>query len=165
MRRHIVTVVGAGRSATEADTKMARILGGLIAQHGWVLLSGGTALGIMDAVNQGASEAGGLTIGIIAQADDSKMSKYVDLPIFTGMLSGRNIINALSGEVMIACGVAPGTLSEIALALRADKDVVFISKESDDKAFIKKVGGEKVHLVDGPEEAVSLVEKLLETEQ
>jgi hypothetical protein len=49
-------------------------------------------------------EAGGTTIGIIPADNMSDVSPYVDIPILTGMGSGRNNINALSASVMIAIG-------------------------------------------------------------
>jgi uncharacterized protein (TIGR00725 family) len=165
MRKPVIGVMGAGRGATEADKALAEELGRLVAGKGWVLLSGGTALGVMDASCRGAQEAGGLVVGVIAQSDDSKMSKYVDVPIFTGMLTGRNFINALSGDVMIACGtMVSGTLSEVALALRAGKHVVLVSDEDDTKMFLQRLGGERLHPVDSPAKAVDEVARLLETD-
>lgn len=162
MRRPVIGVMGAGRNATAADCEIAHELGGLIAQKGWVLLSGGTALGAMDASCQGAQEAGGLVVGVIAQTDDKKMSKYVDVPIFTGMLTGRNFINALSGDVMVACGtMAAGMLSEVAMALRSGKHVVLLAFEADARAFLQRLGGEQVHVADSPAAAVAVAERLL----
>jgi uncharacterized protein (TIGR00725 family) len=158
----MIGVMGAGRNATAADCDEARELGGLIARKGWVLLSGGTALGVMDASCRGAQEAGGLVVSVTAQADDSKMSKYVDVPVFTGMLTGRNFINALSSDVMIACGtMVTGTLSEVAMALRSGKQVVLLSHEEDTSSFLQRLGGDLVHVVDSPEGAVAEVERLL----
>lgn len=162
MRKPMIGVMGAGRNATVADCEEARELGKLIAGKGWVLLSGGTALGVMDASCQGASEAGGLVVAVVAQSDDSKMSRYVDVPIFTGMLTGRNFINALSSDVMIACGtMVPGTLSEIALALRAGRQVVLLSHEDDTKDFLSRIASEQVHIATSTSGAISEVERLL----
>jgi uncharacterized protein (TIGR00725 family) len=162
MRRPVIGVVGTGRNAKPADCDEARELGKLIAGRDWVLLSGGTALGAMDAACQGAQESGGLVVGVIAQADDSKMSKYVDVPIFTGMMGGRNFINALSSDVMIACAtMSTGTLSEIAHALRFGKQVVLLSHEADTRDFLQRLGGQQMHLVDSPAAAVAEVERLL----
>lgn len=165
MRKPLIGVMGSGRKATPDDCTEARELGKLIAGKGWVLLSGGTALGVMDASCQGAQEAGGLVVGVIAQSDDSRMSKYVDVPIFTGMLTGRNFINALSSDVMIVCGpMVPGTLSELALAMRAGKQIVLLSGEVDTKEFLQRIGGRQIHLVDSPAAAVTEVERLLATD-
>jgi uncharacterized protein (TIGR00725 family) len=166
MRRPLIGVMGAGRNATEDDCELGRQLGSLVAGKGWVLLSGGTALGVMDASCKAASDAGGLVVGVIAQSDDRKMSKYVDVPIFTGMLTGRNFINCLTSDVMIACGtMAAGTLSEVAMSLRADKDVILLGCEEDTQTFLKRLGGDKVHVVDSPEDAIAVANELLKLDR
>ena len=50
----------------------------------------------------------------------------VTVPIVTGMGSARNAINVLSSHGIIACGLGLGTVSEIALALKAEKPVVIM---------------------------------------
>jgi uncharacterized protein (TIGR00725 family) len=166
MRRPLIGVMGAGRNASPRDCDLGRQLGTLVAENGWVLLSGGTALGVMDASCKAASEAGGLVVGVIAQSDDRMMSKYVDVPIFTAMLTGRNFINVLSSDVMIACGtMAKGTLSEVAMSLRADKDVVLVGCEDDTTAFLKRLGGDKVHVENTPVAAIARVHTLLEMDR
>ena len=52
------------------------------------------------------------------------MSQYVDIPILTGMGNARNIINVLTSKIIIAIGEGPGTLSEVALALKTGKPVI-----------------------------------------
>jgi len=47
------------------------------------------------------------------------MSEYTNIPIITGMGNARNIINMLSSRVVIAISEGLGTISEIALALKA----------------------------------------------
>ena len=63
--------------------------------------------------------AGGLTIGVLPGVDPGEVSAAIDVPIVTGMGSGRDNINALSGDVMLAVGIGPGTAAEISLALKA----------------------------------------------
>jgi hypothetical protein len=46
-----------------------------------------------------------------------KFSEYVDIPIITNMRSGRNYINALSSNLVIACGIDKETISKILLSL------------------------------------------------
>lgn len=59
------------------------------------------------------------------------MSEAVDIAIVTGMGDARNAINVLSSQVIIACGGGAGTLSEIALAVKAGKPVILLqSSES-----------------------------------
>lgn len=63
--------------------------------------------------------AGGLTIGVLPGIDAGEVSSAIDVPIVTGMGSGRDNINALSGDIMLAVGMGPGTAAEISLALKA----------------------------------------------
>jgi uncharacterized protein (TIGR00725 family) len=53
-------------------------LGTLIAQEGWVLLTGGKNVGVMDAVSRGVKAAKGLTVGILSNTDDRGLSDAVD---------------------------------------------------------------------------------------
>jgi uncharacterized protein (TIGR00725 family) len=125
MRRHVVGVMGGGEADPE-QLALAYELGRLVAESGWVLLNGGRASGIMDASARGAHEAGGLTIGVLPDDHDGRASRHLDVAIRTGMGSARNAINVLSSDVVIACTGGAGTLSEIALALKAGRPVIVL---------------------------------------
>lgn len=161
MRKIIIGVMGPGNGASEKECGEAYELGRLIAREGWTVLSGGLAVGVMDAVSRGASEAGGLTIGILPMDDRDGMSPAVDIPIVTGMGSARNNINALSSDVVIACGISPGTASEVALAIKADKPVIFLSDDEDCKKFFQNLGGKKIRWAKDPEQAIGIAKKNL----
>ena len=127
-RKKIVAVVGPGDGASAADIALGRELGKLIAERGWILLSGGRAVGVMDAVNKGAKAAGGLTVGVIPSTRDA-ISEAVDIAMVTDMGGARNNIIVLSSDVVISCGVGgAGTASEVALALKAKKHVVLLGE-------------------------------------
>lgn len=119
----IVGVMGGG-SVQLHDAQAAYHLGRLIAQKGWVLLNGGRNAGIMAASAKGARENGGITVGILPDADASLAAKHIQIPICTGMGSARNTINVLSSDIVVACVGSAGTLSEIALALKHGKHVI-----------------------------------------
>lgn len=125
-RKTIIGVIG-GAAASQHDLDLAYQLGRLIAENGWVLLNGGRAAGIMDAAARGAHEAGGLTVGVLPTPDHGGMSAYIDVPILTGMGSGRNVINVLSSDVVVACAGGAGTISEIALALKSRRPVILLN--------------------------------------
>ncbi len=108
MRRIIIGVMGRGENATANDLQNAYILGQLIAKQGWVLLTGGRNVGVMDAVSKGAKSADGLTIGILPGENQDGMSSWVDIAIFTDMGNSRNNINVLTSDVVIACGMGAG---------------------------------------------------------
>jgi uncharacterized protein (TIGR00725 family) len=78
----------------------------------------------MEAVCRGASEAGGTTVGILPGPARDAANRHVGVAVATGLGEARNAIVARTADVVIAVGGAYGTLSEIALALRAGKRVV-----------------------------------------
>ncbi|WP_373499059.1 TIGR00725 family protein [Desulfococcus sp.] len=121
----IVGVMGGG-AADEETMEKARELGERIALEGWVLLTGGRHAGVMAASARGAREAGGLVVGILPDDHWGRVSPYVTIPILTGMGDARNIINVLSSHVVVACPGGPGTISEIALALKAGRPVILM---------------------------------------
>jgi len=125
MRRICIGVMG-GAASDEATAANARELGRLIAANGWVLISGGRPTGVMQASVAGAHEAGGLTVGVLYDEDRALAAEGLDIVIPTGMGAGRNIINVLSSDVVVACRGTGGTLSEIALALRFGRPVVLL---------------------------------------
>ncbi len=161
MRKPVVGVMGPGKEATEKDKKNAFEVGKLIAEKGWVLLSGGMKKGLMDAVNKGAKSAGGLTVGIIATKSRDDASDAVDIPIITNIASARNYINALSSDVMIICGMSPGTASEAAMALREDIDVILLTDNKEGDVFFKNMKPDHCFIVKTPQEAIIQTEKLL----
>ncbi|MEM1311684.1 MAG: hypothetical protein AAGF98_19650, partial [Cyanobacteria bacterium P01_H01_bin.153] len=54
-------------------------------------------------------------------------SSAVDIPILTGLGQGRNVINVLSSRVVIACGYGPGTLAEMALAIKLGRPLILLN--------------------------------------
>jgi uncharacterized protein (TIGR00725 family) len=122
----IIGVMGGGRVSSRAVAE-AYELGMLIARQGWILLNGGRNVGVMEASARGAAEHGGLTVGILPDADRSRMADSIHIPICTGLGSARNAINVLSSDVVVACAGGPGTISEIALALKHEKPVITLN--------------------------------------
>ena len=125
MRKTVIGVMG-GSVADEATAAAARELGRLIAENGWVLVSGGRPTGVMQASVTGAREAGGLTVGVLFDDDHELAAEGLDIVIPTGMGAARNIINVLASDVVVACRGTGGTLSEIAMALRFERPVVLL---------------------------------------
>lgn len=79
---------------------------------------------MMEAACRGARAEGGTTIGILPGLDRSAANPYVSVAIATGLGEARNALVARAADSLIAVGGAYGTLSEIALALKAGKRVV-----------------------------------------
>jgi uncharacterized protein (TIGR00725 family) len=162
-RPHIVAVIGAGEGCRPGDRDLALELGERIAREGWIVLSGGRNAGVMAAANEGAKRVGGsLTVGILPGEDPSDVPPSVDIPILTGLGSARNNVIVLTGEIVIACGVAgSGTASEIALALKAGKRVILLAPERAAQALFETLGGSDVATASSVEEAIALARNWL----
>ena len=79
-------------------------LGRLIAQEGWVVLTGGRDCGVTDAASRGAKAVGGsITVGVLPDGHRSEAtSDAADIAIFTGMGDARNAINVQSSDVNLS---------------------------------------------------------------
>jgi len=161
LRKIIVGVMGPGDKATASDLKNAYELGQLIAQQGWVLLTGGRNVGVMDAAGMGAKAANGLTIGILPADNTNAISEAVDVAIITDIGNARNNINVLSSNVVIACGMGAGTASEIALALKGNKKVILLNDDEESQRFFKKLSSQNIYIVNSPSEGIRIAEKIL----
>lgn len=160
MRKIVIGVMGPGK-ASQTEQDHAYELGRLIAQNHWVLLTGGRNVGVMQAANRGAKAANGLTVGILPTADAAGLADGVDLAIFTDMGSGRNNINVLSCDVVIACGMGVGTASEVALALKANKPVVLLHDDWETQRFFVSLSPASVFIAPSPQNAIAFVQDLL----
>lgn len=161
MAKTIIGVMGPGDGASETEIKSATELGKQIAGEGWVLLTGGRNVGVMEAASKGAQEAGGLTVDILPTEDQQQMSAYVDIPICTGMGSARNNINVLSSDVVIACGSGAGTSSEIMLAIKAGKPLVLLHPSDTLLALIDELSQPNPIVAKTPEQVIKHVKKLV----
>lgn len=152
--------MGGGTVPDEVEA-MAEAIGAAIAEAGWVLLNGGRAVGVMDASARGATQAGGLTVGILPDRGHGRgqTSEHVQIPIYTGLGDARNAVNVLSSDVVVALPGGPGTLSEVALALKARKHVVLVAWE--DSGLLERMGGDHVHVADDVDAAMGLLEDLV----
>ena len=124
--RPIIGVMGAS-ACGPSIRELAFDVGARIAERGAILLCGGLS-GVMEAAARGAKQRGGLTLGILPGRgpDDCPPNSYIDIPIYTGMGDARNVVNILSSDALIAVAGGPGTLSEVALALKAGKPLVLL---------------------------------------
>jgi uncharacterized protein (TIGR00725 family) len=119
----ILAVFGPADATPDEEAVAARV-GAAAAGSGWVVLTGGGS-GVMEAACRGAVEAGGVTVGILptARAENGYPNPWVKISVFTGAGSARNAFNVLSSTLCVAIGGGPGTLSEIALALKTGTPV------------------------------------------
>ena len=117
-----MAVVGPSEGSADELAGAADVGRGL-AQRGAVVVCGGLG-GAMEAACRGAKEAGGTTLGILPGTDRRDANPYVDVAVATGLAEGRNALVVRTADAVVAVGGAYGTLSEIALALRAGMPVV-----------------------------------------
>jgi uncharacterized protein (TIGR00725 family) len=124
--RTFIAVVGAGAgSCGDQVARIAEAVGREIAKAGGVLVCGGLG-GVMEAACRGASQQGGLTIGILPTNSRDSANAYVKVAIATGLGEARNALITRTADAVIAIGGEFGTLSEIGLALKMGKPVVGI---------------------------------------
>ena len=121
MRAH-VAVVGGG-SASAEEERAAEDVGRGLAEAGAIVVCGGLG-GVMEAACRGAKAGGGTTVGILPGASRQEANPYVDVAIPTGLGELRNGLVVRAADALVAVGGEFGTLSEIALALKARKPVV-----------------------------------------
>jgi uncharacterized protein (TIGR00725 family) len=155
--------MGAGEPRP-ATLEAARRLGRLVAEAGWIVLTGGRPAGVMEAAGAGAkSVPGSITLGILPGGPDEPVSEEVDIAVFTGVGEARNAINVLSSDAVVACGVeGPGTASEVALALRLDRPTILLAPSPEAAAFFRTIqGAGRLYQVETSEAAVELIERRL----
>jgi uncharacterized protein (TIGR00725 family) len=115
-------VAGPGDASAQVAAA-AEAVGRGLAGRGAVVVCGGLG-GAMEAACRGAKAAGGVTVGLLPGGDREAANPFVDVAVATGLGEGRNVLVVRAADVVIAVGGGHGTLSEIALALRAGKRVV-----------------------------------------
>lgn len=120
-----MAVIGPGEGGAARQLEAAEQVGRLLAEAGAVVVCGGLG-GAMEAACRGARSADGMTIGILPGSNRHDANPYVQFALPTGLGEGRNALVVRAADAVIAVGGGYGTLSEIALALRARKPVVGI---------------------------------------
>ncbi|MFA4915220.1 MAG: LOG family protein [Syntrophales bacterium] len=156
----IIGVMGSHHEESPDVMEDARRLGKGIARRGYILLTGGGP-GVMRAACEGAYRAGGLVIGVLPNDRKHPLEKYpnefIDIPIYTGMLDARNVINAKTPHVIVALKGGPGTLSEMALALINGTPVIGLHAPT-----FELPGSYDLTAVDTLEDAFRVMDKKLE---
>ncbi|MBQ3306381.1 TIGR00730 family Rossman fold protein [Candidatus Saccharibacteria bacterium] len=109
-----VTVFGSARiSENDKYYKAARELGGLLAQHGHAVITGGGP-GIMEAANRGAYEYGGRSIGLNIQLDHEQFpNPYLTDTMEFHYFFARKVMLSMSGKVYVFFPGGFGTLDEL----------------------------------------------------
>lgn len=120
-----IAVVGAS-AARDAELAAAETIGRVLGEAGAIVITGGRG-GVMEAASRGAAEAGATTIGMLPGTERTDANPFVTVAIPTGLGELRNGLIIRAADAVVAVGGAYGTLSEIALALRAGVAVVGVN--------------------------------------
>jgi uncharacterized protein (TIGR00725 family) len=152
-----VAVIGPGE-ATPEQMRQAWLVGAHLARRGVVVVTGGLG-GVMAAASRGAAEAGGLTIGLLPGADATAANPWVLVAVPTDLGQARNALVVGAADVVLAVGGGWGTLSELALAVRAGVPVVGLA--SWEPAPPEGSGSSPVHRAATVDDAVGKVFDLL----
>ncbi len=141
-----MSVVG-GSAVGATEREIAHELGGRLADRGHTVVCGGLG-GVMEAVCEGAREAGGHTVGIVPGDDPDDANPFVETAVATGLGHARNALVVMNGDAVVAVDGGGGTLSEIGYAAVFDRPVAGLDTHD--------VAG--VHPCETPGEAVDYVE-------
>ena len=155
-RDRTVAVVGPGRTDDESLLAIARAVGAGLAESGCTVITGGLG-GVMAAASRGASEAGGLVVGLLPGDGADTANEWVDVAIPTGLGEVRNALVVRSARVVVAVGGSWGTLAEIALARRRGTPVIAIRGWT----IAGPAAGHSVVTAEGADEAVQLALQLV----
>lgn len=149
-------MIGSSKKVSEDIEQMAEDIGRGIAKNGAVLISGGRS-GVMEASCRGAKKEKGLVIGILPK-NREQANQYVDISIVTGMGDARNVLLVNSADIIFSICGGVGTLSEIALALKADKKVISLKQSGGVSKMLdgKLIDGKKIISVDSVKEALKI---------
>ena len=164
--KKLIAVIGHDKHGKKIHSDIAEEVGKEIALRHGILLCGGNDGGVLEAAAKGAKQNNGLTIGICQGSDLTNVSKFIDVPILTGMGFARNQILAFSADALISVGGGVGAFCEMAYGYAYSKPIVvikglkgmsepFIGKYLDKKKRVKIVGAGNA------KDAVALAFKLI----
>lgn len=153
--------MGPGAPNDSSILKQAEEIGNQIARRNWILLTGGRKAGVMDAASKGASEVGGEVIGVLPGDSHREMSDHVSIPFVTGVGSARNVINILTANVVIICGMGLGTASEAALAIKHGKPTLFTKVDKAHLNFFQSFTDKQLPFFNEADSLFGFIEKEL----
>ncbi len=113
-----VSVFGSARTKTDSpEYALGLKLGAALANAGWAVITGGGP-GVMEAVNRGACEAGGLSVGLgIELPFEQSLNQWVDLGLNFRYFFARKTMFVKYAEAFVILPGGFGTLDELFEAL------------------------------------------------
>jgi len=113
--QEVITVFGSSRpNAGQPLYEQAFQLGAALAEHGFVLCTGGYG-GVMEAASRGASEAGGKTVAVTAEIFKSRVNPWVQDEVRVNTWEERLFELIRRGHGYVTCAGGTGTLVELAV--------------------------------------------------
>jgi uncharacterized protein (TIGR00730 family) len=174
-----VSVFGSARTPDgHPHYELGRRLGAALAEAGWAVITGGGP-GVMEAANRGASEAGGLSVGLgIELPFEQALNEWVDLGIEFRYFFARKTMFVKYSQGFVCLPGGFGTLDEVFEALtlvqtRKINQFPIVLLGTDywaplldwvrhtlaDGGFVSPHDIDLVHLTDDPDEAVRVVQE------
>jgi uncharacterized protein (TIGR00725 family) len=120
--RQPVGVIGP-REASAEQFSAAEAVGAALGAIGFAVVCGGRQ-GVMEAVCRGVAATGGISVGLLPDAEAGAANLFVTVPIATGIGEARNALVARAAFCLVAIGDSFGTLSEVALGLQFGRPVI-----------------------------------------
>ena len=113
-----VSVFGSARTRPDSpEYALGRQLGAALADAGWAVITGGGP-GVMEAVNRGASEAGGLSVGLgIELPFEQSLNDWVDLGLNFRYFFARKTMFVKYAQAFVILPGGFGTMDELFEAL------------------------------------------------
>lgn len=157
----IIGIMGPNNASKE-NLRDTYEIGKYVANKGYTVLTGGLNVGVQNKGLKGAKSSNGLTIGIMPFNEPEKFSEYVDIPIITNMRSGRNYINVSSSNLVIACEIDVGTISEISLSLvkTNNKKVILVGTLQEANDLFTKLKSDNIFIAKDYNECINIFERI-----
>jgi uncharacterized protein (TIGR00730 family) len=113
-----VTVFGSARTPREhPDYALAREVGAVLGRSGYAVITGG-GLGLMEAANRGAREAGALSVGCnIEIPHEQRSNDFLDIELRFQHFFARKVMFIRYASALVVCPGGFGTLDELFEAL------------------------------------------------
>ena len=174
-----ISVFGASSSNLQQEfLDDARLLGTLMAQHGWTCVNGAGCEGLMRAVSDGVLDAGGEAIGVIPQfmVDNGWHYDRLSSIIVTASMHERKHTMARMTQAVVALPGGCGTMEELleVITWRQLKIItspiiilntlgyydplVDMLNRAIDNGFMKKSHGKLWQVVSTPQEAIDAID-------
>ncbi|NIA22619.1 MAG: TIGR00725 family protein [Proteobacteria bacterium] len=122
-----IAIIGSS-VCSDSIYKDAFDVGVIVAKKGYILISGGRG-GVMKASCKGVKSVKGNSVCILPSSDKDDANAYCDIIIPSGIGEMRNFMVVRSADIVISIDGSYGTLSEIAIAVREKK--ILLYKPSD----------------------------------